>query len=89
MTWIGKDISGENWGWYVRDDKFFPKTMDQNYAPDKLLEVVHCSCKTGCTTLRCTCKRSGLSCTYIRGSCQTDGCPNSAMVKNVDSIDDE
>ena len=54
----------------------YPKTMDRKCAPDKLLEVIHCNCKTGCTTMRCSCKKNGLVCTYVCGPCQIDGCCN-------------
>jgi len=89
MTWMREEMNGENWGWYIRDSKIFPGTMDHTYAPDKLLKVVHCSCKTGCTTLQCTCKRSGLSCTYICGTCKVDGCSNVDKLDNIAPFDDE
>ena len=87
LKWMGIDLKGEEWGWYIRDGMFYPKTMDNRCAPDKLLEIVHCNCKTDCSSMRCSCRNNGLRCTYVCGSCQTDGCCNVAVVE--ESVDNE
>ena len=76
LNWMGVEVTAEGWGWFVHDEKFYPKTMDNKCAPDKLLEIIHCNCKTGCSTMRCSCKKNGLACTYVCGPCQLDGCCN-------------
>ena len=42
-------------------------------APESLLQSVNCSCKTGCTSQRCSCKRAGVVCTDV---CQCNSCEN-------------
>ena len=71
------DLRGEKWGWYAQDETFYPKTMDNKCAPDKLLQTTYCKCKTGCSSMHCSC----LLCTYICGTCQTDGCCNVGVVE--------
>ena len=85
--WMEIERNGENWGWYVRDRMFYPKTMDSKCAPDKLLQIVHCKCKTDCSSKRCSCRRNGLHCTYVCGSCQTDGCCNVGTV--VETVEND
>ena len=65
LKWMGIEVKGEGWGWFVYEGMLYPKTMDSKCAPDKLLEIVHCNCKSGCTTMRCSCKKNGLKCTYV------------------------
>ena len=47
--------------------------MNDCPAPDTLLKVIHCNCSTGCVSLMCSCRKSGLDCTTGCGPCQ-DGC---------------
>ena len=81
LKWMAVDLRGEEWGWYVQDETFYPKTMDNKCAPDKLLQITHCKCKTGCSSMHCSCRKNGLLCTYICGTCQTDGCCNVGVVE--------
>ena len=41
--------------------------MTRPSSPDSLIECVSCKCKTGCKTLRCSCRKSSLSCTDVCG----------------------
>ena len=34
-------------------------------APKEVMNIVSCGCKTGCTTLACTCKKHDLSCSIF------------------------
>ena len=42
--------------------------------PKACLELVTCSCKTKCSTARCTCFKANFRCTYACGCCATDCC---------------
>lgn len=55
----------------------FPLYTDAAAAPEDLLHVVKCNCKTDCATSRCSCRRHGLFCTGGCGECRGDGCMNS------------
>jgi len=37
--------------------------MDQQPAPETLMLLINCKCKTICATKRCSCMSQGLSCT--------------------------
>ncbi len=47
--------------------------MNGNCAPDVLLENYNCKCKTGCSTNRCSCKKSSNFCSDV---CQCLSCLN-------------
>ena len=61
----------QQFGW---DENCMPVWMEQDAAPTALLQAVHCkSCKTGCKSGRCACKKHGLKCTKL---CKCTGCDN-------------
>ena len=78
MTWLGKDNSLEatNWGWQCDHNEYQPVMCDKAPAPDSLLKIVLCNCKTACSSSRCTCQHYGLPCTSDCGQCQTVSCEN-------------
>jgi len=39
-----------------------PVMTDKEPTPNEILEIIHCNCKTGCNTKRCTCRLHGLDC---------------------------
>ena len=52
------------------------KTMDSPVAPDSLLKLVRCQCKSNCDTQRCSCKRNELECSNACSECK-ELCQNS------------
>ena len=56
MVWIGRgsDIDVLNWGWKLEENHFIPIMCDMNAAPDNLLKMVHCNCKSACATPHCS-----------------------------------
>ncbi|KAK6167815.1 hypothetical protein SNE40_021754 [Patella caerulea] len=76
-------------GYYKLDDmKLQPKTTDLPSAPEAIVEMVRCQCKSNCTSNRCSCKRKNLPCTDLC-LCSTN-CDNDedTLTKNPDSDDD-
>ena len=72
--------------------KYYPKTTDNKCAPEILLNIIHCKCKTDCSTMHCSCRQNHLRCTYVCGTCQVDGCCNVDIVQSIpdeDSLEDE
>ena len=47
--------------------------MDLPPAPDGILENIECSCKKGCVSNRCACKKAKLFCTSV---CKCASCGN-------------
>jgi hypothetical protein len=76
-THLSSDIiDPKTWGWKLSNNLFEPIMSDQPIAPDKILNVVRCSCKSGCTSTRlCSCRRNGLKCVSACSNCQ-ENCTN-------------
>ncbi len=92
MVWmgIGDAMDPTNWGWGLQDNKLTPIMTKKIPAPESLLKVVRCNCTTGCVTLRCSCRKYGLTCAGACGICQTDYCENldSASLWDDEADDD-
>lgn len=84
-----KNLDAEKWGWITIENKYVPKTTDQLAAPEALLKVVHCNCSLDCSTLRCTCRKNGLECSSLCGTCQTKECANSSIWAGDGSFADD
>ncbi len=89
MVWTeqGGNMDAANWGWRVEENVLVPIMSETNVAPDNLLKMIHCNCTTGCTTLRCSCRRYGLPCHTVCGQCQVELCSN--PYNQHDSEDDD
>lgn len=73
----------------TKDGQLQPLTTELLPAPEAILEMVRCLCKTNCSTKRCSCAAVNLPCTEI---CQcTSDCQNDQDSKDVSSnlIDSE
>ena len=46
-------------------------------APEKLLSIIRCNCKTNYETQRCSCRKHGLECNISRCECHGQNCLNS------------
>src|SRR6218665_984706 len=78
MAWIGKAecMDAMDLGWNLQDNRLAPVMSTMNAAPDILLKVIHCNCLNPYKTLRCSCRKNGLSCTSACGPCQVTKCNN-------------
>ena len=76
------------WGWKVMGGNLIPIQTDKEPAPKPLLEVVRCSCKTGCNTMQCECRKHGLDCLVACGDCR-GACVNSPQIDSGADDDDE
>ena len=63
--------SPEGYGWERKDDSWRPIMTSVQPAPQAIIELVRCDCKTQCTTNRCQCRREGLPCTDLCACCGT------------------
>ena len=71
-------------GWCVADGQITIDWMDQQPAPSELLELVSCSCLSGCTSNRCSCFKAALPCT---DACRCANCANSASSADAGDCD--
>lgn len=90
QQWKGvRNLLPENWGWRVIDGKLLPIMTDLQPASEELLHIIRCNCATDCSSLKCTCRKSGIKCSSICGQCKGSGCTNSAQLILDDSDDDD
>lgn len=61
-------------GWKLINGQLEIDWMSRAVAPDMFLNCIHCKCKTGCKTMRCSCVKSGLKCNEL---CDCVNCQNS------------
>lgn len=88
--WKGNtSLEPEEWGWKESDGELLPLKTDLPPAPSKLIELFRCDCKTGCNTMRCTCRKHGLQCTSACGNCKGLDCTNSPVIIDTEFDDDE
>lgn len=83
-----------DWGWKMENDVMVPIKTDLEAAPDWLLQVIRCKCKSTtkhpCSTQTCSCRKNGLSCVAACGNCHGENCENKAvLVTDEDAYEDE
>ena len=61
-------LKPEEWGWKQSNGELLPVTMDLASAPEEQMKAIFCNCARDCSSLRCTCRKSGLNC--------SDACKN-------------
>jgi len=78
-----------DWGWKCELNQYVPIMTDLPAAPDDILHVVRCGCKTGCGSALCTCRKNDLRC-MSACKCNRYDCENSDrdLLTNEVSLDD-
>lgn len=83
QSWLGNKLRPTDWGWRYEQTKncdkqrkiLRPVISMKPMAPDNLLSMVSCSCKTGCG-LYCGCRKSGFTCSAMCEHCNGLSCTN-------------
>ena len=69
----------------VLSNKCVPVKATLPPAPERLLKVIRCGCKSSCDTKRCVCRKHGLVCTTACSDCKgvskEDLCEDSDFVE--------
>ena len=55
-------------------------------AAKELLQIIRCSCKTGCTSKRCSCKKHGIPCITACQECKGVKFKNGQHLNKRDNI---
>ena len=78
QQWTGNSLTmdTEEWGWKLRDGMLYPVMTDQPVAPVQLLTIVKCGCKGQCDSIKCSCRKNGLTCTVVCKVCKGMDCFN-------------
>ena len=77
QTWLEKDLDATEWGWKIKDGNYVPVTSKLPVAPENILKIIYCNCKTGCKKNQCSCLKNGILCGPGCLSC-IDNCENRA-----------
>ena len=88
QTWLGNELNPTEWGWRMVENKYVPIKTTVAPAPERLLKVVKCSCKSNCDTRRCSCRKHCLACTEGCSECRGTDCSNIEIVGNGDGDSD-
>ena len=54
QAWLEHDLDPTEWEWKMKEGSHVPVTSQLPAAPDDILEITHCGCKTGCKQQQCT-----------------------------------
>ncbi len=84
----GDELLPVEWGWKESDGGPTPVYTDLPPAPDELLQVVRCNCRSDCSSLKCTCRMHNVKCSLACGNCKGSGCMNSDQVTDVELDED-
>lgn len=80
-------------GYYESDSgRILPITSKILPAPQSIIELVRCQCKTNCSSQRCSCRRHNLSCTDLclcGTDCENDVDSNAMTVTDDSHSDDD
>ena len=89
QEWKGQKLDPCKFGWKKQEDKLQAIPTLKPPAPKELLEVIVCNCKTGCRSMKCTCKKHGLECSLACGICKGVSCDNCHQPEVKDDDDDD
>ena len=79
QQWFGVELPATQWGWKMKDNSLHPNPTSLPPAPDYLLNLICCNCKSGrCTS--CQCRKAGLRCTAMCGQCRGLYCGNAEEI---------
>ena len=75
-------------GWYLEDNRLISVPTLLKPAPQAVLELVRCRCKTHCVTQNCSCKKHNLNCTDACFACG-EACQNRNVTTDITSIEND
>lgn len=78
-----------DWGWQKCNDGFVPLQTTRAPAPENLLRIIRCNCKTDCSTTKCSCRKHNIECTPACGNCKGSGCTNASPFEDDNEEEDE
>ena len=68
-----------DWGWKIERDRLVPIHIVGDVAPENILKVVRCKCKSNCSSALCSCRQHGLHCVSACSTCHGNDCTNSRV----------
>ena len=83
-------LDPKEFGWQrnTPEECYEPIGTTDAIAPDKLLNLISCGCKTGCNH-QCSCKKNGIKCMSSCTVCRGSDCANAKQVTAEDDADSD
>ena len=92
IEWTKRDedlqLDPLDWGWTMSNGKLVPVKTCLPAAPDELINVIRCKCKSNCDNRRCSCRKHGLQCTTACTDCRGRSCSNAEQVEAEEDQND-
>ena len=82
---MGPDLDLTKYGGRLIDGQLEPIATLLPVALSSLLNLSKCSCKTGCTSSRCSCGKRTVQCSGYCG-CETSKCENSNILEEQENL---
>ena len=88
QEWLGVQMSSVDWGWKVSAGNLLSIMTDLQPASQKFLEAIRCGCKYACNTMRCSCRKHGMTCSTACSECRGvfDNTTNDIDSESDDSV---
>ena len=64
QQWLGHSLPPSEWGWKRDEHTLVAVATDEPAAPQTLLKLVSCACKSGCGNA-CGCRKRRLVCSFL------------------------
>ncbi|CAG5100866.1 Protein of unknown function [Cotesia congregata] len=80
QRWQNNIMPSLLWGWIIAHQTLVvPIATTLTPVPEELLNLIVCSCKKGCKSKTCSCRKSGLMCSDLCKECN-DSCVNKPQI---------
>ncbi|MES9882393.1 MAG: hypothetical protein ABW185_16095, partial [Sedimenticola sp.] len=79
QQWLGNTLPPLEWCWKQNGTYLEPTDSENPIAPEKLLKLVSCGCKSGCGK-QCGCRKLGLHCSSLCSQCFGQTCTNIVQI---------
>lgn len=64
QQWLGVHMDPLNWGWKNSNGVLWPIHNDMPPGPNHLMRVIRCTCTSGCSRSRCSCRKYDMTCSF-------------------------
>lgn len=71
-----------DWGWKKTNRGLEPITTTADPAPESLLKLISCKCKSKCGKM-CGCRKAGLKCSVLCLHCSGETCENVTNIRDL------
>ena len=85
LEWKGENVHPLEWDWKNNEGRLVLIKTELDAAAKELLQIIRCSCKTGCTSKRYSGKKHEIPCITACKECKGVGCENGQHLAKSDN----